>query len=154
MKKLFKSNSSLSFLLSFVLIAAMVLSLSGCSSQPSNAEISPSAPVSVNPSGEPTELGEGRTQFNLEVVTEDGETAYFTVNTDEKTVGAALLALGLISGDDGEFGLYVKTVNGVTADFDADGTYWAFYIGGEYASAGVDATEISAGTTYSLKIEK
>ena len=50
-------------------------------------------------------------------------------------------------------GLYIKTVNGVTLDYDADGAYWAFYINGEYASTGVDATNIEAGATYTLKGE-
>ena len=153
MKKTAK-RTLLSTLLSLVLIAAMVLSLAGCSSQPSSPESPSPSPVTDAPSNEPTVLGEGKTQFNLEVVTEDGETSTFTVNTDEETVGAALLALGLIAGDESEFGLYVKTVNGVTADYDADGTYWAFYIDGEYATAGIDSTEVTAGSTYSLKVEK
>ena len=56
-------------------------------------------------------------------------------------------------GDDSEYGLYVKTVNGITADYDKDGVYWAFYIDGEYAAAGVDATAIEEGSSYSFKIE-
>ena len=68
-------------------------------------------------------------------------------------LGAALLSLGLIAGEDSEFGLYIKTVNNVTADYDTDGKYWAFYIDDEYAMTGVDATEIQEGSTYSLKVE-
>lgn len=78
----------------------------------------------------------------------------FTVNTDEETVGAALLKLGVIAGDDSEYGLYVKTVNGETADYDTDGTYWGFYINGEYAMTGVDATTLEAGATYAFRVEK
>ena len=68
-------------------------------------------------------------------------------------VGEALLDLGIVAGDTTEYGLYVKTVNGVTLDYDADGAYWAFYINGEYASTGVDSTNIEAGATYTLKAE-
>ena len=57
-------------------------------------------------------------------------------------------------GEDGQYGLYVKTVNGITADYDVDGTYWAFYINGEYAMSGVDVTDIAAGSTYAFKVEK
>lgn len=78
----------------------------------------------------------------------------FTVNTDEETVGAALLKLGVIAGDDSEYGLYVKTVNGETADYDTDGTYWGFYINGEYAMTGVDATTLETGATYAFRVEK
>ena len=80
-------------------------------------------------------------------------TATTTDDTDEKTVGAALQKLGLIAGDDSEYGLYVKTVNGVTVDYDKDGKYWAFYIDGEYAQTGVDSTDVTAGSTYTFKVE-
>ena len=61
--------------------------------------------------------------------------------------------LELIEGETTEYGLYVKTVNGVTADYDVDQTYWAFYINGEYAMTGVDATDVEAGQTYEFRVE-
>ena len=75
-------------------------------------------------------------------------------STDKKMVGEALQECGLLEGEDGPYGLYVKTVNGITADYDVDQTYWAFYINGEYAMTGVDVTEITEGGSYSLKVEK
>ena len=101
----------------------------------------------------PTELGEGAKSFPFEVTDVDGSTKYYTVHTDAETVGEALVALGLIAGEDSEFGLYVKTVNGVTVDYDQDGKYWAFYVDGEYAATGVDSTDITAGATYTFKAE-
>ena len=98
---------------------------------------------------ENTTLGEGSKTITVEV-TANEKTVVFTVKTDADTVGAALLELGLIAGDAGEYGLYVKTVNGMLADFDVDQTYWAFNIGGEYAMTGVDQTEITEGTVYQL----
>ena len=67
---------------------------------------------------------------------------------------AAALALGIIAGDDSQYGLYVKTVNGITADYDKDQTWWGFYIDGVSASAGVDSTDIVNGSTYGFKVEK
>ena len=84
---------------------------------------------------------------------EGNETAV-TVSTDADTVGAALAELGIVAGEDSDFGLYVKTVNNVTADYDTDGSYWAFYIDGEYASTGVDATEINEDAVYTFQVEK
>lgn len=98
-------------------------------------------------------LGEGSTEFALTVVDKDGNETLFEIHTDKETVGEALLELELISGDEGEYGLYVKTVNGITADYDTDGVYWAFYINGEYAMTGVDATPITEGDSYSFKVE-
>ena len=95
-------------------------------------------------------IGQGAVAFTVEVQGADGKTVTFTVNTDEETVGAALLKLGVITGDDSEYGLYVKTVNGETADYDADGTYWGLYINGEYAMTGVDATTLEARPTPSV----
>jgi len=65
-----------------------------------------------------------------------------------------LIEHGLIDGDEGPYGLYVKVVNGMTADYDVDKSYWSFYINGEYAMTGVDATEITEGTTYQLVYTK
>ena len=64
------------------------------------------------------------------------------------------LANNLIAGEEGAYGLYVKTVNGITADYDKDQTYWAFYIDGEYAVSGVDTTDIVESSVYTLKVEK
>lgn len=99
-------------------------------------------------------VGEGEVQFVFEIVDAEGSVTKMAVNTDKKTVGEALVDNGLVEGEDSEYGLYVKTVNGITADYDVDQTYWAFYIDGEYAMTGVDQTDIEAGSTYSFKVEK
>ncbi len=95
-----------------------------------------------------TELGEGSKTFMFKVDAE-GYAITFTIHTDAETVGSALLALGLIAGEDSQYGLYVKTVNGMFADYNVDQTYWAFYENGEYAN-GVDATNVTEGSTYSF----
>lgn len=99
-------------------------------------------------------VGEGEVQFVFEIVDGEGNVTKMAVNTDKKTVGEALVDNELVEGEDSEYGLYVKTVNGITADYDVDQTYWAFYIDGEYATTGVDQTDIEAGSTYSFKVEK
>ena len=97
-----------------------------------------------------TLLGEGATTFYFTAQDVDGTVTRYEIHTDATTVGDALTALELIEGDEGEYGLYVTTVNGITADWDTENAYWAFYIDGEYAMTGVDATEIVAGATYEL----
>lgn len=101
-----------------------------------------------------TVLGEGQTVFTFNVTDADGNETNFEIHTDKETVGDALLELDLIAGEDSEYGLYVKTVNGITADYDKDQTYWAFYVNGGYAQTGVDSTNVTAGDTYSFKVEK
>lgn len=99
-------------------------------------------------------VGQGATAFAVEVTDNEGNKTTFTVNTDEKMVGAALQTLNLISGEKGDYGLYVKEVTGITTDYEKDGTYWAFYIDGQYALTGVDSTEAKAGAVYGFAVEK
>lgn len=98
---------------------------------------------------ENTELGNGAKTFTFEVEA-DGYSVTFTIHTDADIVGDALIAHGLIAGDDSQYGLYVKTVNGMLSDWDIDQTYWAFYINGGYGMSGVDTTPIAEGEVYSF----
>lgn len=99
-------------------------------------------------------LGEGSLQFPFTVTDPDGNETSFEIHTEKETVGEALSELGLIEGEDSEYGLFVQTVCGITLDYDKDGLYWAFYINEEYASSGVDSTAITEGDSYHLKAEK
>ena len=91
--------------------------------------------------------------FTVVVADLEGKETTFEYTSDKATFGEALIAEGLIEGHETEYGLYVDSVNGVALDWDKDGKYWAFYIDGEYATTGVDATEITEGATYAFKPE-
>ena len=136
-------------LFALLLAAVMLLALAACGQKDAKDDGKVELPVADG-----AVIGTGATAITVEVQGADGKSVTFTVNTDEETVGAALLKLGVIAGDDSEYGLYVKTVNGETADYDADGTYWGLYINGEYAMTGVDATTLEAGATYAFRVEK
>lgn len=98
---------------------------------------------------ENTELGEGEKTLSL-TVEADGHSVVFTLHTDAETVGDALLKLQLVEGENGAYGLYIKKVNGMLADYDVDQTYWSFLHGGEYMMTGVDATALNDGDAYEL----
>jgi len=136
-----------------VLIAAMALFTVGCNDNTANDLVS-SAVTNADSQTEVKVFGSGATQFEFTVVDASGRETKFQVSTDKTTVGDALLDTGLIAGEDGAYGLYVKTVNGITLDFEKDGMYWAFYVNGEYAMSGVDETEIKSGEAYTFKAEK
>lgn len=152
-----KSNKTLlSLVLSTMLIVAMAFSMTACSDKhtdDSQAGTDVSVNTEVETNADVTVMGEGATVFNFVVVDKDGNETTFEIHTDKTTVGDALLDVELIAGDTSEYGLYVKTVNGITADYDVDGTYWAFYINGEMAMSGVDTTDVVEGDTYSFKVE-
>ena len=99
------------------------------------------------------EFGDGAKTLTV-VVSAEESSVTFTVKTDKDTVGAALLEHELIAGEEGAYGLYVKVVNGITADYDVDQSYWAFYVDGEYAMTGVDSTAIDEGAIYTLEYAK
>ncbi len=164
-----KTKSNLvSRILCMMLIVAMALFTVGCKSEeletPKSGQetnVTPSVEDSQDDgapagdiAGEATELGEGKAMFHFSVVDKDGNETKFVIHTDKTTVGDALLEHGLIEGDAGDYGLYVKKVNGITADYDVDKTYWAFYINGEYAMSGVDVTDVTEGAAYTFKVEK
>ena len=152
--KMTRSKKALSFILCIVLITAIALFTTACNDNKKNDATTTEGAVSTTEAPKVTVLGKGETKFNFTVTDLEGEETVFEINTDKKTVGEALLDLELIEGEDGQYGLYVKTVNGITLDYDKDGAYWAFYVGDEYATSGVDATDIVAGTTYTFKAEK
>lgn len=149
-----KFLSKLSLILCITLIAAMVCTMVSCDNKKEDEETK--AETSIETTAETTGsnvLGEGDVAFTFTV--RDGESKeVFEIRTDKATVGEALIELGLIEGEEGPYGLYVKKVNGITADFDVDGTYWAFYIDGEYAMTGVDTTEVEDGREYTFSKEK
>lgn len=149
MNRIFKKHSILSLVLVIVLIAAMALSVVSCDKKDVEGEDT----VPVTQAEAATSVGEGERSFSFTVVFADGTSKAYTVHTNETIVGDALVGVGLVSGEEGQFGLYVKTVDGVTLDYDKDGKYWAFYVDGKYAPKGVDQTEIEEGKLYSFKAE-
>lgn len=154
-----------------LLLAAAVCSLVGCAAVNVPALESPEMPtVAEGQAVIPPEAGESTaqsdvqanvnpealqdvTEFTFEVTGADGITVSQIVSTNCKTVGEALLAYGMIAGDEGPYGLYVKTVLGETHEYETDGKYWAFYIDGQYAASGVERTEIVPGSVYAFRAE-
>lgn len=147
-----KLIKKLSAILCVVLVAAMALFVTGCKD---NKTTEGQAEENITPqiANANIVLGTGAVTFDLSIVDVNGKETHYTINTDQKTVGGALSELNMIDGEMGPYGLYVKTVNGIMADYDTSGKYWAFYIDGEYATSGVEKTNITPGATYSFRIE-
>lgn len=138
-------------MLTAVLALLLALSLCACGEKPDPAPAGGQESVVTVKDGDT--LGEGKTVFTVSVTGMDEKTVTVTVHTDEKTVGEALEKAGLIAGEESEFGLYVKTVNGETVDYDTDGAFWAFYVDGVMAATGVDQTAIEPNVTYAFAAE-
>ncbi|MBQ7344488.1 MAG: DUF4430 domain-containing protein [Oscillospiraceae bacterium] len=96
------------------------------------------------------ETQEGAKEITVTVVHKDGSEKVFTYHTDEAYLGPVLLAEGLVEGEQGPYGLYIKAVDGVTADFEVDQSYWSLYVGQEVAMQGADTTPIADGDSFRL----
>ena len=93
-------------------------------------------------------LGKGAKTITVKVIAEEQELT-FTIKTDKENLEDALLEHELIAGDESAFGLYIKKVNGIVADYDTDKSYWAITKNGE-ATSGAKSTVISDGECYEL----
>jgi len=139
-------------ILAIILVLILAFCFTACGTTDEPAEEANSY-VSGGTQEEPVEVGEGANQFKLEVVTGNEDDFFYLIKTDEETVGNALAKLGMIEGEQGQYGLYIKYVNGELHDYEVDQTYWGFYIDGEYAELSCDLTEIEEGKLYTLKAE-
>lgn len=99
------------------------------------------------------EFGDGAKTLKV-TVGAGGKAVVFTIHSDEEMVGGALLEHKLIEGDQGEFGMYIKKVNGIRADYDLDKAYWSFNQNGKYMMTGVDQTKFADGDQYELVYTK
>jgi len=133
-----------SFLLRIFLAIVLCFSLSACNGNEPETDIWADAIYA-----EDTELGQGKKTVLVEVIAED-KTVTFTIHSDKEILGDALTEHGLIEGEKGAYGLYVKKVNGITADYDENQCYWGFYKNGESMMTGVDGAEFKDSEHYEL----
>lgn len=91
----------------------------------------------------------GEKTFTLTVVHSDS-TKEFTITTDEEFLAHALIAEGIINDEGIETGMYF-TVDGETASWEENQSYWAIYIGEEYATVGMNDLLIEDGASYKLE---
>ena len=102
---------------------------------------------------EDASLGEGSKTVEVEIEMEE-KSITLTIASDKDILGEILLDHEVIEGEMGAYGMYIKSVNGVQADYDVDQAYWAVYQDGEYLMTGVDSTEVSDGAHYELVYTK
>lgn len=92
----------------------------------------------------------GSKAYTVTVVHSDGSEKVFEYTTDAEYLGDALLAEGLIAGEEGPYGLTLITVDGENAVWETHNAYWALFIGEEYATTGVSDTPVNDGDSFTL----
>ena len=99
----------------------------------------------------------GSKEYTVNVVDAEGTTVTYNGTTDAEYLSELMDELveeGDFSyvGEAGEYGLYITTINGITADY-TDGAYWSIYVNGEYGQYGADSQPVTDGDEYSFVYE-
>ena len=77
----------------------------------------------------------------------NGDDTSYTISTDEEYLRGALEQENLIEGTESEYGLYVQTVDGETAD-ESKHEWWGYSVNAEFAELGVDSQPVADGDVY------
>ncbi len=97
------------------------------------------------------ETATGSKEIGITITAKDGSQNQLTVQTDAEFLRDALEPEGIIAGEQSDFGLFVKTVDGYTVD-DANQEWWSFTKDGEYVETGVDTTPIYDGDNFEITL--
>ena len=97
----------------------------------------------------PAPVAAGAKAITVTVVHSDGTEKVFNYNTDAEKLGAYLEEQGLIESQGADAGMF-HTVDGEKADWNVNQSYWAFYLGEDYAMTGIYDTDITDGGVYKL----
>ena len=133
--------------ISFLMIAVLCLGVAACNNI-GEADIWSDAIYT-----EDTELGKGEKTVFVEVEAEE-KSVIFTIHSDKETLGDVLVEHSLIEGEKGPYGLYIKKVNGITADYDVNQCYWGINKDGESVMTGVDGVKFNNNEHYELVYTK
>lgn len=85
--------------------------------------------------------------ITVTVVHGDGTSREFTCRTDAEYLAQAMLEQGILLSTEGADGMY-NTIDGETASWAENQSYWALYIGEKYAMTGAQDTPVSDGDTF------
>lgn len=101
----------------------------------------------------------GAKAITIEVLDNEEKTTSYELHTDAEYLKDAMDELAAqdsgfsYTGSEGEYGLFIEAVNGITADFDTDKAYWAIYVNDEYGQYGADQQPVSDGDAFRLAYE-
>ena len=147
MKKLISAIASLT--LAACLLAACGSSASSAASESASSEAASSEAVSG------AESSEAAAEATFTVVDADGNSTEIALSiTEGEKLSDALAAAGVISEEEAAVG-FVTTVNGITADYNADGAWWCLTdAAGEMTTVGVADIELHNGDSYAFTYTK
>ncbi len=129
----------LSLISVIVLMAVMALGMISCGKQEA---------------AETETEGAAKVTVTVEVTDDKGEKTSKEYTTAAVTLADLLKEEKIAEGEDSDYGFYITTVNGLVADYNTDGAYWALYKDGEYMMTGADGENLTDGAVYGLVYTK
>ena len=101
----------------------------------------------------------GEKQVVVHVIDDAGADTSYAEKTDAEYLSEVMDELAekfdfSYEGATSEYGLFIDTINGVKADYDKDGAYWAIYVNDEYGQYGADSQPVADGDVYKFVYEK
>lgn len=96
----------------------------------------------------------GEKEITIEVIDDKAASVVYEVDTDAEFLLGAMEDAeeeGLtFSGTEGDYGLMVEVVNGVSAVFDKDGAFWGFNVNGDFCQYGVSEQPVNNGDAFQI----
>ncbi|MBQ7670943.1 MAG: DUF4430 domain-containing protein [Clostridia bacterium] len=153
-----KGIKILSLITLLALLAVTALSLFSCGNE-TPADTSDTTPVeSVVDTAEAVDTSSdtdaAEVTVTIEITDDKGEKTSKEYTSSAATLADLLKENDLVEGEDSAYGFYITAVNGITADYEKDGAYWALYKNGEYMMTGADGETLEAGAVYGLVYTK
>ena len=139
MKKTIRSILSVTLVL---LMLFSICSLAACKEPPPTDLLWETATYTKD-----TTLGSGSKSITVQVTAGD-KSITFTLKTDKETLEDVMKENSLVEGDESQYGLYIKKVNGILADYDVDATYWGINADGEPIATGASGVIVQEGVVY------
>lgn len=94
---------------------------------------------------------QGAKTITVDVVHRDASRKTFEYHTDREYLGEVLTDEGLVSGEEGAYGMFITIVDGETAD-DANQEWWCITKNNEKLNTSADQTPIVDGEKYELTL--
>ncbi|WP_455716107.1 DUF4430 domain-containing protein [Anaerosporobacter sp.] len=97
----------------------------------------------------------GSKSITVTVIDDKDNRTTYDHKTDAEFLRAALEEIdGLtVEGEEAQYGLFVKTVNGLTADYNVNGAFWSFSVNGEDCNNGIETQPVYDGDTFEITYE-
>lgn len=96
-------------------------------------------------------LSSGEKTVTIDVVDAEGSVSSYEFETTDETLGELLVNEGIAEGESSQYGLFITTVDGITAD-ESKQEWWCITKAGEEMMTGADDTPLADGDQYELTL--